>query len=85
MDFLTERKQGEVRIYYVLGESRENMRLAQLIRANHEAVTVIDPRYSGGELRNGISYTNMEIAKSTFDIPDNLFFYSYMDPVNRKL
>ena len=72
-------------IYFVLGESKENVWLAELINANHGAVTVIDPRYTGGELKNGISYTNMKLARGTFDIPDELFFYSYMDPRDRKL
>ena len=59
MDFLNG--QGKIRptLYYVLGESKENVRLAKVINANYGAVTVIDPRYNGGETRNGISYTNM--------------------------
>ena len=84
MDPLKDWEKGDIAIHYVLGETKQNVQLAELINANNGVVTVIDPRYKGGELRNGISFTNMEIARATFDIPKRLYFYSYMDPMNRK-
>lgn len=84
MDFFKGKGKRYLTLYYVVGESEENVWLAKLIQANNGAVTVIDPRYSGGELRDGINYTNMKIAQTTFDIPEKIYFYSYMDPMNRK-
>lgn len=83
-DALKGWQNGDTAIHYVLGETKENVWLAEMINANNKAVTVIDSRYKGGKLRNGISYTNMEIARATFDIPARLYFHSYMDPKNRK-
>ena len=86
MDFLKGREKGHLALHYVLGENEKNVWLAEVLSANRRAVTVIDPRYiRRTEIRNGISYTNMEYASATFDIPDKLYFYSYMDPMNRKL
>ena len=72
-------------LHFVLGENKQNVWLAEQIHANFGAVAIIDSRYKGGEFRNGIRYTNMELARTTFDLPDNLYFHSYMDPKNRKL
>ncbi|QUW21296.1 hypothetical protein JSQ81_16015 [Sporosarcina sp. Marseille-Q4063] len=76
---------GDLVMHIVLNENEHTRRLAyNLAIRDYGAVTVVDPRYIGVEIREGITYTNMDIAKETFDIPDKLLFYAYMDPKDRK-
>ncbi len=35
-------------------------------------------------LREGVTYTNMDIAREAFDLLDKLYFYAYMDLKNRE-
>jgi hypothetical protein len=76
---------GDLVMHIVLNENEHTKWLASnLAKRNHGSVTVVDPRYMGVEIREGITYTNMDIAKEAFDIPDKLLIYAYMDPKNRK-
>jgi len=84
MDSLDDWENVDLTLHFVLGENKQNVWLAEQIHANFGAVSVIDPRYKGGEIRNGIQYTNIELARTTFDLPDKIYFHSYMDPKNRK-
>jgi hypothetical protein len=76
---------GDLVMHIVLNENEHTRRLAyDLAMRNDGSVTVVDPKYMGVEIREGVTYTNMEIAKEAFDIPDKLLIYAYMDPKNRK-
>ena len=72
-------------MHIVLNENKHTTWLANnLAKRNDGPVTVIDSKYEGLEFREGVSYTNMDIARHSFDVPDKLYFYAYMDPKNRK-
>lgn len=74
-----------IAMHFILGETKENVWLAEQMSFENKTVTVIDPRYiKRGRIENRVIYTSMELARGTFDIADSLYFHSYMDPMNRK-
>ncbi|WP_210469942.1 hypothetical protein [Sporosarcina sp. 6E9] len=80
-----DEKDNDWIMHVVLNENEHTERLAKkLAMQNDGPVTVVDSKNEGVRIRDGVSYTNMEIAKETFDLPDKLYFYAYMDPKNRK-
>lgn len=72
-------------MHIVLDENEHTKWLAnQLAKRDTGIVTLVDEKYSGMERKGDVSYMNMEMASHSFDIPDELYFYAYMDPKNRK-
>lgn len=75
----------EVVFHFVLGENEPSLQFAKYLAYDCGAVvTVVDQRYTGAEIRDNITYSDMATARHVFDIPDKLYLYSYMDPKKRK-
>ena len=80
-----EEKEDAAIMHVVLNENEHTMWLVKkLAKRNNGPVTLVDSKYEGVRIREGVSYTNMETAKEAFDLPFRLNIYAYMDPKNRK-
>ncbi|WP_172371639.1 hypothetical protein [Sporosarcina jiandibaonis] len=72
-------------MHIVLNENQHTRWLANnLAKRKDGPVTVVDSKYIGFEIKEGVTYTNMSIAQEAFNLPDKLYFYAYMDPAKRK-
>ena len=81
---MSEDKDIVLIMHVVLGENEHTKRLAEMLaKRGRGTVTLVDAKYSGLERKGDVAYMNMDLARHSFDIPDELYFYAYMDPANR--
>lgn len=77
-------KMGGLVMHIVLEENEHTLWLADKLAEREDgAVTLVDSKYREMQRKGEVTYVNMELARSSFDLPDRLYFYAYMDPEKR--
>lgn len=65
-------------MHFVMGDNTNTRWMVEKLSDTNGTVAVIDPKYRGLTLKNGITYSNMEYVQSTIDLPVKHYFHTFI-------